>query len=176
VALLYGCITACVRAALDVVIRELGPEGVIALVHDCLWITEVGRAKMRGLLLSPDAPVPQWKEKDVYERVWMDGAGRAVVERGGKRYAHLAGIPVNQPAAEGGRVQWRTADDWTADKKPTSRRGVGVRFSGFDARRFVRDNDFAARAHTPFMRLTDGLLLEELLLPRQRERRVDDDE
>lgn len=176
VPLMFGCVTAQLRTYLDYLMGLAGPGNVVACMSDALWVTHDGwQSYQRAASAAGGAP-DNLSVKAVYDRAWLTGRGRAVVERDGKRYAILSGVPNDLAADDRGRVAWESKEDWPDAQAPRAARGVGSRTVVFDTNKVVKENDFPARPYCPWLVLRDGLLPEELLTPRRAARRVDDDD
>lgn len=165
VPLYYGCVTAHLRCLLRELAAIIGAESVLALSADTLWVR--GGAE---LLAAPTGSAGELarnalRVKAVYDRVWLDGHGRAVVEGQGQRWAHTQGVPLEPVSTEDGHVVWCAQGEWTCGELKRLKRGVPIVRKSYNASRLLAENDFPARPRSPYLALQDGLFREELLLP-----------
>lgn len=166
VPLLFGCVTAALRHFLACLHRQAGQGNVLALAADSLWLNAAGWQGLQRAVSEAGLPPDNLRVKATYEKVWMNGKGRAVVRKDGKTYAVLSGVPHDLPADKTGRVVWSAREEWSSVAAPSEARGIRVAPVVFDALRFVQEYDHKPRCNTPWMILRDGQLIEELLTPR----------
>lgn len=175
VPLLFGCVTAALRVGMMYGVSTAGPGQVLSLSADALWLTTAGWQALQRALSADGVSPDSLRVKAIYDRVWMTGSGRAVVEREGRRYAVLSGVPHDLAADADGVVRWRAHEDWPSQERPTAARGVQSRAVHFNTARLIKEYDYPYRAQCPWLQWQDGLLPEELLTPRRPTRRVDDE-
>jgi hypothetical protein len=176
VPLVFGCVTAALRSMLSFLAGCAGPENVYAIMSDALWVSQDGWQNLQRAASEAGRAPDGLRVKAIYDRAWFTGLGRAVVERQGKRYAILSGVPHDLPAGVDGRVVWESKEDWPSADGPTAARGVKVQNVVYDTFKVVKEYNYPARPYMPWLQLQDGMLLEELLVPRRREKRVDEDD
>lgn len=165
VPLLYGYVTAHLRRFLRELVSIFGSSHVLAVVADSLWVRDAENALSSATLEQRQLIENALAVKGTYDRVWLDGRGRAVVEGQGQRWAHTQGVPLEPVSTEDGRVVWCAQGDWTCGELERLKNGVPIVRKSYDASRLLRNNDFPARPHNPYLALQDGLFREELLLP-----------
>lgn len=165
VPLLYGYVTAHLRLLLSELAKIIGHRRLLAVTADTLWVRGtpdlladlqgVGGALCRAAL----------RVDTTYDRVWMDGKGRAVVQRGNERWVHSQGVPLEPVADAEGRVVWCAQGEWTCGELERLKHGVPIIRKTYDAGKIVRNEDYPWRPASPWLGLQDGLFREELLLP-----------
>jgi hypothetical protein len=167
VPLAYASVTSTLRVAIDAIASRLPNESVLAICADSLWLTAPGFDALQSEKLAPLAPTQSLAIHEVWDDAWLDGSGRAVVERDGKRYPLLIGVPNWAEIGPDGRSRWVSAAPWNADQRPTAKAGVGVHGASFDAGKIVEQNSHPLIWSCPWLELVGGVLREELLLPVQ---------
>lgn len=160
----YALVLAGVRAALADLADAVTSTNVLAMSADALWILPAAADVLREISSRQHGRRVEIHHETVYDRVWLDGHGRAVVEQRGQRWPVLLGVPTHAEVGPDGVSRWFIS---SADAPGTSKRGRAlVRRTAltWDVGRFVEQHSYAAEPvmlppviHAPAMR-------EELLL------------
>jgi hypothetical protein len=174
VPLVFGCVTAALRNMLSFLCGLAGPENVYAVMSDALWLSQDGWQRLQRAASEAGKAPDGLRVKAIYDRAWLTGLGRAVVERDNKVYAILSGVPHDLPANVDGRVVWDSKEEWPSTEGPRAERGVKVQSVVFDTFKVVKEHNYPAVPYMPWLHLQDGMLHEELLVPRRRGQVVDE--
>lgn len=167
VPIMYATVTSFVRYVLDSLRRAIGPENVLALACDAAWVTDAGYERYLEMGSVAGKDISRLEVKAEYDRVWLDGRGGAVVEIDGQRYPLCAGVPSWIAAGADGVARWHHGGPWTEGGKPSADAGARLIESTYDCDRFVRRYDFPLEVVSPWIRLDQPCLPENLLLPRK---------
>lgn len=161
----YACVTAWIRQLLDRVRSLLPPASVLATAMDALWLTEEGLTRMEDVALQLPELAGPVVAKEVYEEVWMDGKGAAVVRQGGVDYPLLGGVPKARRLDPQGRVSVEYAD---ADMAPLPRDNQPrkqVSYRVWDGGRLQDTNAHPLEPATPWRTYHNDAWPEHLLQP-----------
>jgi hypothetical protein len=142
------------------------PAGSLyATLADSLWVDQRGLDVIRATGEEALKGSMKVNIAATFDRVWLDGGQRAVVEKDGRRWAIVAGVPTHAEIGPDGKSKWMATEPWTSYGKPDREHGVRIGTATFDAGRLIKANDHAPAPNTPWKRLLGGQLREELLQP-----------
>lgn len=163
--IMYATVLSTARSTVDHAAQVIGWQHVLAICADALWLTKTGADRLRRLIDADPLDIGECRQKEVYDRVWLDGNGHAVVEREGKRWPVMTGIPTYAYVDETGRSRWQVSSPWMERDIPDANSGVRVTGATFDAGRLVRDCSHKPIVAYPWLELNSAQLREELLVP-----------
>lgn len=150
---------------MDLIREAAGPENVYASSADAVWVNARGRRNIRETLFGGLTQLIKLRESDVWDRAWLDGRGRAVVETKGKRYPILTGVPSAAELDAEGRSHWVACDPWSSHPEERRRAKLVMRTHTHDGSGLIQSHDYPAVPHVPHWRMTGAQMAEELLLP-----------
>lgn len=165
VPIVYATVLSTARMMVDGIAERVGWQHVVCICADSLWLTRTGTDRLRRIMAEDKDDVERFKAKETYDRVWLDGAGRAVVEKDGQRWPIVQGIPSYATIDADGRSHWMVCDPWTSDTTLDRSAGVLCGYSSFDANRIIKECSHKPMPAQPWLQLDSTQMREELLLP-----------
>lgn len=159
----YGCITAHVRAMMLNLLRQAGPENVVCLHCDSLWVTRAGWQQLQAQVsrhgLAPDSLAC----KATYDRAWMTGKSVVVIERNGTRSLKAPGLGDFAALDETCRAYGLRAIKWSQCESVQAQDGCRRRKIVFAGQQIIDQHSHAPVVLPLGEPIDDPLLRTELL-------------
>lgn len=172
--LAYACVTSHVRLTVDTLAAMCPPDDVLAICADSVWIRERAVPELQEQVRARLGSPASIRTDAVYEDAWLDGAGRAVVQIGGKRFPILTGVPTHAEVGSDGISRWIATEPWASGARKRRGNRCSQRQHNFNVGALVRQCSHELRSVIPWHTLADSGLPEELLQPLTPEqRRID---
>ncbi len=170
----WRSVAGVVERRVYVMAAMIGYQHVIAVCADSLWLTADGSRRLRQIAGDQSQTNPEMACKDVYDRAWLDGHGRAVVERDGERWPVVQGIPTYARIGPDGKSHWMATSPWDECGRKHTDSTVALTGMSFDAARLIRECDHAPVPAHAWLSLDSIQMREELLTPVKRRREHSD--